>query len=325
MDMSQLISGFLDRPNASTALHYREALKDYAHCRRRSVEAALTNLVQAGFSAANADIGRYAKSMIGQRDKLGKLTRGRGLSSSTINLRLTVLRSFVKKVRKSGAIDWELDVPSVNQEDTKDNRGPGIGVVRPMLAQAKKLPSPLGERAYAILRILSEVGSRRREIIGLDVDDFDPDKSTIQILGKGRTEKRAIPISRRCCEAIQDWLRVRPTPRSGHPLFTNLIPGRIERISGPAVYVIVRGLIDPIANPKGTRRNRFKRYGPHKLRHYAFTAAAESAQRIGISREGLQKFTGHKDARSMSRYIDAADDVAAKLAKANAEVLDSDL
>ena len=321
MDTSQLIAAFLDRPNATTALNYREALKDFARFRRTDIETALRDLVQAGFTEATARVSRYAKSMAGKRDNKGKLISGRGLSSSTINLRLTVLRSFVKKVRKSGAINWELDVPSVKQEDTKDNRGPGLGIIRPMLAEAKKLPSPLGERAFAILRIVCEVGPRRREITGLDVDDFDPGESTLKILGKGRTEKRTIDISSDCVDAIQSWLRVRPTPRKGHPLFTNFIQGRIGRISGPAVYNIVRGLIDPIANPKGTQKKNIKRFGPHKLRHYAFTHAAESAQKSGISREGLQKFTGHKDARSMSRYIDAADGVAKKLANANAAAL----
>ena len=322
MDTDELIEAFLERPNPTTSYNYSECLKDYAKFRRKTVTSAIAELLRAGYKIANGHVGRYAARMVGKRNKRGKITSGRGLSPSTVNLRLVVLRSLLKKARKAGLVTWEIDVAGQKPEDAKDNRGPSKGTLKAMLAAARALPSPEGERAYAILRIFGEVGLRKRELIGLDLADFDADGGTVAILAKGKTQQENVPISPECVEGIRRWLKVRPQPKEGSALFTNLIPGRYGRISAPAVYLIIRGLSDPVVNPMGTLRARVKRVGPHKIRHTAFTIGAENAKAAGMSREELQKFTRHKDSRSMSRYIDAADDVAKKLADANAASLD---
>ena len=319
---ASLIAAFLDRPNKTTSCNYAESLKDYAKFRRRSVEVAVTELLHSGYDRANKLVGRYSERMVGHRNKKGDVIHGRGLSPSAVNLRLVVLRSLIKKARKAGMIAWEIDVAGQKPEDTKDNRGPSKGPLKEMLAAAKTLPSPEGERAYAIMRLFGEVGLRKRELIGLDMADFDPDGCAVSILAKGKTQRQRVAISSSCVEGIRRWLKVRPVPTQGSPLFTNLIPGRYDRISAPAVYLLVRGLSDPVVNPKGTSAENFKRVGPHKIRHTAFTIGAMNAKAAGMSREELQKFTRHKDSRSMSRYIDAADDVAKKLAEANAASLD---
>ena len=322
MAPDDLIKAFLDRPNATTSYNYSESLKDYAEYRGRSIEASVAELLRAGYKKANKLVGGYSARMVGTRDKRGRVKSGRGLSPSSVNLRLVVLRSLLKKARKAGMISWEIDVAGQKPEDTKDNRGPSKGTLKAMLVAAKALPSPDGERAFAILRLFGEVGLRKRELIGLDLADFDADGGTVGILAKGKTQYENVPISPECVEGILRWLKVRPPPKTGSPLFTNLIPGRYGRISGPAVYLLIRGLSDPIVNPVGTRKTKVKRFGPHKIRHTAFTIGAVNAKAAGMSREELQKFTRHKDSRSMSRYIDAADGVARKLAEANAVSLD---
>ena len=108
MTPAALIAAFLDRPNETTSYNYSESLKDYAKYRRRSVEAAVTELLQAGYERANKWVGGYSKSMVGSRNKKGAVISGRGLSPSTVNLRLVVLRSLLKKARKAGLVTWEI-------------------------------------------------------------------------------------------------------------------------------------------------------------------------------------------------------------------------
>jgi len=326
----KLLQRFLDRPNALTAANYRDSFEDYARYRKSTPEEAIDELIRVGYERANELVRRYLKNMVGTRNEDGELLSGRGFGPATVNLRLAVVRGVIKSARKAGLISWELDVRSVKHEDVKDNRGPSIDTAKKMIAKAKDLPPVQRERAVAIIRLFAEVGPRNKELVGLNVEDFDPDEPSIAIVGKGMTQKRVVKIGRSTADSISRWLAVRPDTDDGTPLFTNLIPGRYGRISKTAVFLLISGIGNPIANPtgnkasnrKGAKKRKIKRVSPHKMRHLAFTMGAEHAAKLGLPREALQKFTGHRDSRSVSRYIDAAEGAAQKLAEANAKALD---
>lgn len=307
-----LLRSYLTRDNLSTLRNYEAVLEDFRrYAKAPSVEAALLSLLASGPQKADEKIARYKALVIGKRDQKGRLTRGRGLSSSAVNLRLTVLRSLIKKARRTGMIQWELDVPNLAHELVHDVRGPGDELLNKMLAKAKERPGAEGRRDYAIVRLAAELGLRRREIVGLDLEDLDVAGSELKIRGKGRREKESVACSAKTIEAIQQWIQMRPKPREGSALFTNLIPGRAGRISGPAVYLIVRGL-GKAALPSSRRK-----IGPHKIRHTAITSAVRLAKANGLAREEVQKFSRHKDFRMVARYIDADDRAQAILANAN--------
>lgn len=315
-----IVEAFLERENATTRLNYEAALMDYAaFVRAKESHGALQQLLAGGAVAANYMVTRWKRSMVGTRDKKGKLIQGRGLSPATVNLRLTVLRGLVKSARRQGLIRWELDVAGLPAERVHDVRGPGLEAVKRILEAAKNQPGPAGKRNYALLRILAETGLRRRELAGLDLDDVETgDSPALWVLAKGRRQKERVGISAKCAAAIDEWLKVRPRCRD-KALFTNLIPGRVGRISPTAVYDVVVAL----GKSAGIRKVRGKnKVHPHAVRHTVFTEAARAVNRSGRGVETLIKFTRHKDARVAQSYLDAHDGAAASVGAAVVAALD---
>lgn len=317
----KLLSAFLDRENATTALNYRHSLLDFAeYCRcGEDIQVAVDRLLAGKAAAANEAAARWKRSMVGTRDKKGKLISGRGLAPATVNLRLTVLRGLIRKAYRAGLIQWELDVPGLQTERVHDVRGPGMEALRQLLAAAQASSGPKGKRDYAIIRVFAETGLRRRELAGLDLDDFEAsDSPALWILAKARRQKERVGISRKCVEAINAWISVRPESRD-KALFTNLIPGRTGRISPTAVYDLVVAL----GKKAGIRKVRGKnKVHPHALRHTVFTEAAREVNRSGRGVETLVKFTRHKDPRVAQGYLDSEDDAAYSVGAAVVSALD---
>lgn len=160
----------------------------------------------------------------------------------------------------------------------------------------------MGLRNYAILRVFAETGLRRRELAGLDLDDFEESSPALWILAKGRRQKERVGISETCAKALKDWLAVRPACPA-KALFTNLIPGRYGRISPTAVYDLFVGL----GKKAGIRKVRGKnKVHPHALRHTVFTEGGREVNRTGRGVETLMKFTRHKDSRVAQSYLAAS-------------------
>jgi len=305
----ELLDSYLARENATTVRHYSAALDDFAEYAKATDRlSAINRLLSADFAPGNELVSGYRRDMEGSRGANGKLKSGRGLSASAINLRLTVLRGLVKKARRHGLIDWELDVANITAENVHETSGPGMKLLNHMLEAAKAQPGPVGRRNYAILRLAGELGLRRKEIVGLDADDVDLLAGTIRIRGKGRRQLEKLSCTPTTAAALGSWLEVRPNPRDGHALFTNLIPGRSSRLTGSAVYELVRKL-GRVALPKGSRR----RVRPHGIRHTAITEAVRRAKEVGLAREEVQKFSRHRDFRMVARYLDAHDQAQKKL------------
>jgi integrase len=173
-DAERLLSAFLSRDNSSTRRNYESALEDYRrYSKVRCREQAVADLLAAGPAKASERIMRYKTVMLGKHDQRGKLINGRGLSPSAVNLRITVLRSLIKKARRIGMVQWELDVKNVALELVHDVRGPSDELLNKMLDAAKACPGAEGRRDYAILRLAAELGLQRREIVGLDLEDID--------------------------------------------------------------------------------------------------------------------------------------------------------
>src|SRR5450756_1859703 len=107
-DIERLMRSFLARDNSSTRRNYESALDDYCrYVKARSCELSVLDLLAGGPARANERVARYKTAMLGKRDQRGRLISGRGLSPSAVNLRLTVLRSLVKKARRLGLAQWE--------------------------------------------------------------------------------------------------------------------------------------------------------------------------------------------------------------------------
>jgi integrase/recombinase XerC len=252
-----------------------------------------------------SDHGKANAIALGYRQKLVE----RGLQSTTINRRLAALRSLTQMARTLGMISWALEVKNQKVEAYRDTRGAGIDNFKKILSITEARGDAKGIRDKAILRLLFDLGLRRGEVVALDVADLDMEKRTVQVMGKGRTQKTALTLPVPTMKALDAWLKVRgETPG---PLFLNLDRAKKGdgRISGKSVYRLVRILGEKIGI---TTR-------PHGIRHSAVTEAVKKAQKNGMDLEEVLDFSRHKDVRTLMIYRDRERNVQGKLSELVAE------
>ncbi len=227
----------------------------------------------------------------------------RRLQAATINRRLAALRSLVRLARTLGIVPWALEVRNVRAESYRDTRGPGRNGVRLLLDEIERRKDKKALRDRAALRLLYDLGLRRSEVVGLDVDDLDLDTGTVAVLGKGRTQKTSLTLPGPTKEAIQQWLEARGTEPG--PLFINLDRARKGcRLTGTSLYRMVRRLGEQVG----------LKVRPHGLRHTAITEACKLAQAKGMGLEEVLDFSRHRDVKVLMLYRDRERDVQGQLA-----------
>ncbi|MDP3939611.1 MAG: tyrosine-type recombinase/integrase [Deltaproteobacteria bacterium] len=147
---------------------------------------------------------------------------------------------------------------------------------------------------------LFDLGLRRSETVALDRADLDLDAATLAVLGKGRTGKVPLTLPEPTRDALRAWLEARGDDRG--PLFVDLARDRRGgRLSSTSVYRMVRAL--------GTAVGLTVR--PHGLRHTAITAALDL---MGDLR-AVQRFSRHRDVRTLTRYDDNRADLGGDVAR----------
>ncbi|MGH3444898.1 MAG: tyrosine recombinase XerC [Nocardioidaceae bacterium] len=149
--------------------------------------------------------------------------------------------------------------------------------------------SPIGRRDVAILEVLYATGIRVGELCGLDVDDVDPERRVVRVLGKGRKE-RTVPYGVPAGRALAGWLQARPAlagSGSGAALF---LGARGARIDQRAVRTLVHARIADVPGAPDL--------GPHGLRHSAATHLLEG----GADLRSVQELLGHASLATTQIY-----------------------
>ncbi len=140
-------------------------------------------------------------------------------------------------------------------------------------------PEDLRDRV--VLELLYATGIRVGELCGLDVDDVDPERRVVRVLGKGNRE-RSTPYGSPAAVALDAWLvRGRPqwvTAASGPALLLGRRGGRLDPRA--ARTLVHRRLADVPGAPD---------LGPHGLRHSAATHLLEG----GADLRTVQELLGH--------------------------------
>ncbi len=289
----ELLVAFLSGRSECTRRAYSQDLEDFGRFLGvDKVSEAATALLSRGHGEANRVALAWKASL-----------QERRLQAATINRRLAALRSLVQLARTLGIVPWALEVRNVRAESYRDTRGPGRNGVRLLLDEVERRKDKKAIRDRAALRLLYDLGLRRSEVVGLDVDDLDPEAPTITVMGKGRTQKTSLTLPGPTKEAIQQWLEARGTEPG--PLFTNLDrAGKGCRLTGTSLYRIVRSLGEQVG----------LKVRPHGLRHTAITEACKLAQAKGMGLEEVLDFSRHRDVKVLMVYRDGERDVQGQLA-----------
>jgi integrase/recombinase XerC len=229
------------------------------------------------------------------------------LAPSTINVRLSALKSLVDYARKMSECAFSLnDVPGLKSENYRNTTGIDAEAFKGVIKQAN-VDTVGGARDYAILRLLWDNALRRGEVCALDVGDFSPSERKLMILGKGKIAKIPIDLSSGATAAISHWLELRRANdlvvsslkdlsgySSDEPMFISLSrnqPG--HRLGGSAIYAIVRQYCQ--------EQEIEKMMSPHRIRHSAITAHLNTSE--GNIRQA-QALSRHADLKTLTLYDD---------------------
>jgi len=289
----ELLAAFLSGRSDCTRRAYNQDLDDF----RRFLGAGIVSeaahlLLSRGHGNANALALAWRANL-----------QERRLQAATINRRLAALRSLVQLARTLGIVPWTLEVRNLRAESYRDTRGPGRRGVRLLLDEIERRGDKKSLRDRAALRLLYDLGLRRSEVVGLDVDDLDLDAGTLAVLGKGHTQKTKLTLPAPTREAIREWLEARGTEPG--PLFTNVDrAGKGCRLTGTSLYRTVRRLGEQVG----------LKVRPHGLRHTAITEACKLAQAKGMGLEEVLDFSRHRDVKVLMVYRDRERNVQGQLA-----------
>jgi integrase/recombinase XerC len=282
---SDLLANFLRlKISANTRRNYSKAIADF--CRRvygsEVSEQLLSQFLSLPQPEAVYQVLHYRQLLIEAK-----------LASSTINVRLSALKSFVDYARQVDRCSFNLaDVNCLKVESYVDTTGIEVAGFREML-QIPDRTTIKGIRDYAILRLLWDNALRRNEICSLDVSDFDR-SGQLSILGKGKIQKSQIDLSPATTIAISQWLTARESYLTKDPLFTSLDRrSKGHRLDGSTIYRLVREFSEAAGIDKVV--------SPHRIRHSAITAYLDASDGNIRAAQGLSR---HASLNTLTRYDD---------------------
>jgi integrase/recombinase XerC len=298
---SDLLADFLRlKISTNTRRNYSKAIADF--CRRtydnKVSEQLLSQFLSLQQPEAVYQVLQYRQLLIDAK-----------LAPSTINVRLSALKSFVDYARQVEQCSFNLaDVACLKVESYRDTTGIAVAGFKEML-QIPDRSTIKGTRDYAILRLLWDNALRRNEICSLDVEDFDK-LGRLSILGKGKIQKSQIDLSPATTIAISNWLAAREDYRSSEllscstsnvqepdgrvPLFTSLDRrSKGHRLDGSTIYRLVREFSEAAGIDKIV--------SPHRIRHSAITAYLDASDGNLRAAQGLSR---HANLNTLNRYDD---------------------
>ncbi len=285
---------------AGTLAAYERHLRDERDLSDHTVRAYLTDLSNLAEHSCLLHVGEPADLTIRTlRSWLAGLqTRGR--ARTTLARRSTAARVFTAWLERSGRAATDAGAllaapkahrnlpPALNQTDMR-------AVVDAIVATTEDA-GPLGLRDLAVIEVLYATGIRVGELVGADVDDLDPHRRVLRVLGKGNKE-RMVPYGLPAADALRQWLdRGRPglvTADSGPALFLGARGGRVDaRVIRRIVHERVAAVPDA------------PDVGPHGLRHTAATHLLEG----GADLRSVQELLGHASLGTTQIYTHVSAD-----------------
>jgi len=259
--------------------------KDFAGFMGTDPQNAAEALLTRPLGEANLLADQYKSSM-----------KERGLTSATINRRLSSLRILVSMARTFGFVNWNLEIKNEKRQRSKKMQGPGTEAVAAMVQGLKRKRTPKAIRDLALIRLLWDNALRRAEVVGCNISDLDLKASTLQVLRKGKTEKEQIDLAPQTAKALAAWMRCRKAKNGDDPLFVNFSPSEDGkgRLSSTGLYLIVRSLGEKVS----------VRTSPHRIRHSSCVEASRLGQKAGLAFEDVRDFSGHSDLGALQFYLD---------------------
>lgn len=216
----------------------------------------------------------------------------KGEKSTTVNRKLSTLRSFYRFLRMKGITDHsplqgikgpknKKPLPQFVKEsdmdklldDTDINLGDGF----------------IGIRNRTVIATFYETGMRMAELIGLDDRDIDFGSRIIKVTGK-RDKQRFIPFGNDMERRLKEYLEAR-TAEFGETHGAFFLSRKGERIPRHQVYLLVKDALSKVSD--------VSKKSPHVLRHTFATSMLNHDAELGAVKELL----GHNSLQTTEIYV----------------------
>ncbi|NDV57480.1 tyrosine recombinase XerC [Bacteroides sp. 519] len=212
-----------------------------------------------------------------------------GLASSSVNRKLSSLRSFYKFLLKRG---------EVKVDPLRKITGPKKNKPLPVFVKEVDMDKLLDETDFGegfagcrdrlIIETFYATGIRLSELIGLTDGDIDLIASTIKVTGK-RNKQRIIPFGEELKKSLTEYFNIRSetVPVKANAFF---IKENGEKLSKGLVYNIVKKNLSKVVTTK--------KRSPHVLRHTFATTMLNNEAELGAVKELL----GHSSLAATEIY-----------------------
>lgn len=218
------------------------------------------------------------------REWLWTATR-RGDARSTLARRTAAVRGFFAWARQTERVEVDpslrLVAPRRGRSLPKVATAPSMADVLTDAETRAHDGDPVALRDAALLELLYACALRVSEACGTDIDDIDPGRRTVRVMGKGGKE-RVVPYGAPAAVALDAYLaRGRPVLAargSGTPAL--FLGARGARLGPRSAYDVVSRVVSPAVGQS---------IGPHTLRHSAATHLLDG----GADLRTVQEMLGH--------------------------------
>jgi integrase/recombinase XerC len=278
-------------PNQSAILAFSDYLKFQKRYSAHTSRSYHDDLIQF-FDYLETQFGKIAVKEINHtqvRSWLAEL-KEKGITSKTINRKISSLKSFFKYLVKTGEV-----------VDTPMNK-----IVSPKTSQrlpdfiktddAEKLISSLANtedwktlNTKMLITLFYNTGMRLSELTNLKESQVDAQKKQIKVLGKGNKE-RIIPISNELTHTIREYIQFKR--KEFEKTVANLLVTEKGKAMYPKyAYLIVRSFLDREVKTLSKK-------SPHILRHSFATHLSNN----GADLNAIKELLGHSSLASTQIY-----------------------
>ena len=216
-----------------------------------------------------------------------------GVARATLTRRIVSIRAFTNWAAASGWLNSDLGANLAIPKPHKTlpevlNVDEAATVLKSLELKAIEEPTPINLRDLALVEVLYGTGIRVSELCGLNLEDVDRTRNTLNVYGKG-DKQRVVPIGIPAMKSIDNYISNARSEfindNSAQALF---LGSRGKRIDQRTVREVVYEAMKAVG----------AKMGPHGLRHSAATHLLEG----GADLRTVQEILGHASLATTQIY-----------------------